>query len=284
MTGALDAVLPALACPVCRAALHRDGPALGCAGGHRFDVSRQGYVNLTVGHRAAGTADTADMVQARARFLGGGHYDPVRDAVADLVAAHAPGEGVVVDLAGGTGHYLSGVLDRLPDAAGLCLDVSPPALRRAARAHPRAAAAGADAWRVLPLAGGAARAVLSVFGPRTGAEIDRILGPGGVLVTASAGAAHLQELREPLGLLGVDPDKSRREQAAFVRFVTADLRRLRYPLVLTREQALAVAAMGPTARHASATELATRAALLPGTVDVSVDVRVCVYRRPSDLG
>ena len=44
------------------------------------------------------------------------------------------------------------VLAALPDAVGLALDVSKPALRRAARAHPRAAAALADTWQRLPLA------------------------------------------------------------------------------------------------------------------------------------
>ena len=39
-----------------------------------------------------------------------------------------------------------------PDARGIAIDASPAALRRAARAHERAAAVGADAWKPLPLA------------------------------------------------------------------------------------------------------------------------------------
>jgi hypothetical protein len=69
-----------------------------------------------------------------------------------LAADHDPDtEGIVVDLAGGTGHYLSAVLDVSPHRHGLCVEASTPALRRAARAHSRAAAIGADAWSPLPV-------------------------------------------------------------------------------------------------------------------------------------
>lgn len=67
----LDDVLPLLRCPVCAAALHRAGPAVRCPAGHSFDVARSGYVSLLPG--GAGTADTAQMVAARDRFLSAGH-------------------------------------------------------------------------------------------------------------------------------------------------------------------------------------------------------------------
>ena len=57
-----------------------------------------------------------------------------------------------MDVGAGTGHHLAAVLDALPDARGIAIDASPAALRRAARAHERAAAVGADAWKPLPLA------------------------------------------------------------------------------------------------------------------------------------
>ena len=33
-------------CPLCGAALTREGPAARCGNGHSFDVARQGYVHL----------------------------------------------------------------------------------------------------------------------------------------------------------------------------------------------------------------------------------------------
>ncbi len=75
-----------LMCPVCRADVRLDERALRCANGHVFDVARQGYVSLLVGSRAPGTADSAEMVAARAAFLDAGHYGPLAAAVADAVA------------------------------------------------------------------------------------------------------------------------------------------------------------------------------------------------------
>ena len=126
------------------------------------------------------------MVTARDRFLSRGHYQPLAAAVQSLAARHDPGlPGLVADLAGGTGYYLAGVLDALPHRHGACIDLSVPALRRAARAHRRAAALGADVWRPLPLAHRSTALVLSIFGPRNAAETGRVLTPDGMLLIAT---------------------------------------------------------------------------------------------------
>src|SRR4051812_49904109 len=104
------------------------------------------------------------MVQARAAFLSSGAFDPLGEAVAAAVA-HAAGEagpGAVVELGAGTGWYLAAAIDRLPARVGVAVDISKAALRRAARAHPRVAAVGADAWRAIPLRDGCAAVVLGV--------------------------------------------------------------------------------------------------------------------------
>ena len=52
------------------------------------------------------------MVMARDRFLGGGHYQPIADALSALAGRTVPDlPGLVLDLAGGTGYYLARVLD-----------------------------------------------------------------------------------------------------------------------------------------------------------------------------
>ena len=63
-------------------------------------------------------------------------------------------------------------------AQGLAFDVTKPALRRAARAHPRVGAVLADTWGPLPLADGSADVLLNVFAPRNGPEMRRVLRPG----------------------------------------------------------------------------------------------------------
>ncbi|GAA0895595.1 methyltransferase domain-containing protein [Pseudonocardia zijingensis] len=275
---ALDAVAPRLCCPACDDALHRDGPSLVCAAGHTFDVARQGYVNL-IGGRRRHRGDDSRMVAARERFLAAGHFRPVSRALAELAAEHTRSvDGVVVDLAGGTGHHLSAVLDACPRRFGLCIDASAPALRRAARAHPRAAAVGADVWARLPLRDATACAVLSVFGPRGIAEVERVLAPDGVVVVAGPCPDHLQELGRLVGGVGIDPRRPERLAASLRRFERLAERVVRGRIALGREEAHAAVAMGPSARHLSEDQLARAIARLPEPVEVTVSVEVSVHR------
>ncbi|WP_340295826.1 putative RNA methyltransferase, partial [Aquipuribacter hungaricus] len=145
---ALDDVLPVLRCPVCGAVLGPlegdGGPrVLGCTAGHRFDVARQGHVVLVPGGSRL-RADTAAMVAARLRVMASGTFDHVRAALAGACAEAGTGTGLVLDLGAGPGTYTAAVLDALPLHQGLALELSVPALRAAARAHPRLAAVGAD--------------------------------------------------------------------------------------------------------------------------------------------
>jgi 23S rRNA (guanine745-N1)-methyltransferase len=275
----LAAVAAYLRCPVCGDRVRPGDDQVGCGRGHAFDIARQGYVSLVDGRGGPGTGDSAAMVTARDRFLGGGHYRPVADAVSDLAARFDPGgPGLVLDLAGGTGYYLALVLDAIDGRLGACVDLSAPALRRAARAHARAAAIGADAWRPLPLADDSAALVLSVFGPRNAAEIGRVLVPGGTLVVATPGAAHLREARAALGLIGIDERKGARLADAFGEYAVAAVAPVRYELALGPADLTDLVAMGPNARHLDAGTLAARVADLPAPFPLTVDVEVRAYQ------
>jgi len=260
-----------LRCPLCAAPFEATGSALVCATGHSFDLARQGYVNLLTG-RAPARADTTDMVRARAEFLAAGHFDPIAAGVAGQVP---PSASFVVDVGAGTGFYLCAVLDRLGTGHGLALDVSGPAVRRAARAHPRAAAAVGDAWRGLPLRDACADVVMNVFAPRNGAEFHRVLRPDGVLLVLTPDPDHLAELAGPLGLLDVDPDKDRRLEVTLGRWFRLESQaRYRYPLRLSRADAAHLAGMGPSAWHTATTAiaatLAQRAEPLAATASVTL--------------
>nr|WP_310429856.1 23S rRNA methyltransferase [Catenuloplanes niger] len=227
----------------------RDGAALRCPAGHSFDVARQGYVNLSTG-RTPHVGDTAEMIAAREEFLGAGHYDFVIDALGEAARTAYPGVGLVVDAGAGTGRHLAGVLATLPGADGLALDVSKPALRRAARRVP---AALADTWAGLPLADDAAGLVLNVFAPRNGAEFRRVLRADGRLLVVTPEPDHLGELVDALGLLRVDPDKpdkiARSLGGHFTELAGTTHRR---ELHLTAAEVAAVVGMGPSAWHAHA--------------------------------
>lgn len=271
----LAAVAAHVRCPVCAGPVRVRADHVTCGRGHSFDIARQGYVSLVGGQGGPGTGDSAAMVMARDRFLGGGHYQPVADAIADLAARLDPGgSGLALDLAGGTGYYLAAVLGALPERLGACLDLSAPALRRAARVHPRAAALGADAWRPLPLEDGCAAVVLSAFGPRNAAEIRRLLVPGGALIVAVPGASHLREARDALGLIGIDARKAGRLAGAFGGYAVSGVTPVRYELRLGHAELIDLVAMGPNARHVGADALAARVTALPDPFPVTVDVTV----------
>jgi 23S rRNA (guanine745-N1)-methyltransferase len=276
---ALEAVAAYVRCPVCAGSVQVGDDQVTCGRGHSFNIARQGYVSLTSGRGGPGTGDSAAMVLARDRFLGEGHYQPIADAVSALAArSDRGGPGLVLDLAGGTGYYLARVLDALSGRVGACLDLSAPALRRAARAHSRAAAIGADAWQSLPLADDSAALVLSVFGPRNAAEIRRVLVPGGTLIVATPGADHLMELRESLGLIGIDERKTARLADAYGDYARPAVNAVRYLLRLGHDDLTALVAMGPSARHIGADTLTGRVAVLPVPVTVTVDVEVRAYQ------
>jgi 23S rRNA (guanine745-N1)-methyltransferase len=287
----LDDALDLLACPHCGGGLTRVGGSVACPSGHTFDVARSGYLSLLPGDAHAGSADTAEMVAARVAFLGAGHFAPLAEALAEeaeraLGGGPGPGPtrprsgpgppppGCVLDLGAGTGWHLARVLDRLPGRIGLALDLSKHALRRAARAHGRIAAVACDAWRPLPVRDGVAALVLSVFAPRNGPEIARVLRPGGALLLVTPTARHLAELVERFGLLAVDERKEERLAATLGAHLDLERRaEHEWSLDLAPEDVASAVAMGPSAHHVAAPESHAGAT-------VTASLAISIYRRP----
>ncbi len=293
VTAALPLALPMLVCPLCGTglALQAPGsseagtrPSLGpvcCGRGHSFDVARQGYVNLLTGAGAKGlAADTAAMVQAREQVQAAGVFAAVADRLRDVAAQlpQPPGLGVL-DLGCGTGYYTAAVLDALPGRAGIGLDLSTPAAKRAARAHPRLAAVVADAWARLPVHDAVIGLAMCVFAPRHPQELLRVLAPGGHLVVVTPRPAHLRALVEQIGLLSVDPDKQDRLVRQLADFTELSRDTVDQVVIADRELALAVVEMGPSAWHHSREDLATRIGRGPATRELHICVEVSVYTR-----
>ncbi|MFY1677161.1 putative RNA methyltransferase [Streptomyces sp. WMMC905] len=273
---ALERFLESLRCPLCRAGLRSDRGSLRCPSGHSFDIARQGYVSLLTGTRAT-SGDDAAMVQARDRFLRTGGYAPIRRTLTRMAAAVLTGRGTVVDIGCGTGHYLAGVLDQLPDARGLGLDTSVRALRSAARAHPRAAAASWDVFRPFPLVDRTVDVMLDVFAPRYPAEFHRVLRPTGRLIVVRPVERHLAELQARIpAMVTIDPDKEQRlQQALGPYFQATGTRNVEYTAPLTRQEAIDLVGMTPSARHLTHADLNDR---LPPTGQVTVSVLATSYR------
>lgn len=276
----LEPVIPYLVCPYCGGTMSRTDGSLRCGSGHTFDIARQGYASLLPAGWHGDAGDTAAMVQARERFLVAGHFEPIAERLTDLAEQHrSDGPGCVIDLGAGTGYHLAAVLERLTDRVGLALDVSKPALRRAARAHVRAGAVACDVWHGLPVADDAAAVVLNVFAPRNAPELARILHPSGRLLVVTPTSEHLGELVSALDLVTVDQDKSDRLAAklgsSFDRLHQSELTTT---MRLSHDDVAAVVAMSPSAWHADAEERSERIRRLPDPASVTLSVTVGVYR------
>jgi SAM-dependent methyltransferase len=235
------------------------------------------------------------MVEARAHFLGEGHYAGIASLVSGLAVAAmqgAPSDTCVVDLGAGTGYYLAAVLSAadadadadggtgatgLAGVTGIAVDVSKYAARHAARAHPRIGSVVADAWQSLPIRGRAASVVLNVFAPRNPYEMRRILHPDGRAIIVVPEPDHLKELIAGYGLLSVDGRKRERIEAQFAdRLVIESEHEYRSALRLTRPQVAAVIGMGPNAWHAAAAD--DEGTGDSASTDVTLAVRAYVLR------
>jgi 23S rRNA (guanine745-N1)-methyltransferase len=278
----LDSVIDLLACPHCESAMDLDDTAVLCERGHSFDIARQGYVSLLTGATRF-TGDTAEMIAARAEFLGAGHYDPIRDAVA-AACVSVPSDTGVLEVGAGTGQYLARVLDEMSGTRGIGLDVSKPAVRRIARSHPRVGAVLADAWERIPVRSGSLGHVLSVFAPRNASEVHRVLEPGGALVVVTPTPEHLGELVSLPGMVSVDERKTERLSAALSgRFERRDRAEVRFAMELTRPALIGLVGMGPSAFHLTEQQRTEMVEALPDGFEVTASVVVSTWvRKPGD--
>ena len=251
--------------------------------GHSYDVAKQVYVTLAAGAGLKHKGDDMDMVNARETYLAMGHFAPfveaVTGAVQDALDSASLAESTpasLLEVGAGTGYYLAHTLDSIAEARGVGLDISPHAAKHLAKCHPRVGAVVADVWERLPIRDESVDAISVVFAPRNPAEFQRVLVPGGQVIVLTPDAGHLDELREPLGILGVEDGKVERmyEQAEGYLEQAADPVDISFPIELDKASVAAQVGMSPSARHISAGELAERMAALPPTLTVTARARL----------
>jgi 23S rRNA (guanine745-N1)-methyltransferase len=312
-------VVELLRCPVCAGGLELGEGALRCAAGHSFDIARQGYVNLVPGsgdttemveardaflaaghyrpltealaeearrHEPAAKEPSAEQPAAQEASAEqpaaqeASAEQPAAEAEGALPTAGTSGDGAILDVGAGTAHHLAAVLDALPGWQGIAIDASQAALRRAARAHRRAAAVGADAWKPLPLRDGIATTVLSVFAPRNAAEMARVLAPDGALLAVTPTPRHLFELVGPLGLLSVPDDKEDRLDVQLSsHFELVGRHAIEHAMFLTRDEAAQLVRMGPSAWHVDEESVNEGLAALPDPLTVTASMTLSRYVR-----
>lgn len=254
--------------------------------GHSYDVAKQGYVTLAAGKGIGHEGDSLEMVNSRETFLSNGHFAPFVEAVSDAVddvveRAAGDADPIVVEAGAGTGYYLAHTLDLIEGARGVGLDVSVPAAKHLAKSHPRVGAVVADVWEQLPIRTGSVHALAVVFAPRNPAEFARVLVDGGEAVMLVADQGHLDELREPLGILGVEDGKIERlvAQSAGHLAPAADPELIEFPMQLGRDAIAVQVGMSPSARHLDPEVLQARVAELPEQMEVTARAQLVRMRK-----
>ncbi|CAB0898824.1 methyltransferase domain-containing protein [Corynebacterium diphtheriae] len=256
--------------------------------GHSFDIARQGYVTLAGGAGIRYIGDDSSMIHARETFLSGGHFAPFVEAVSNSVhlaldEANVPDDAspVICEVGAGTGYYLAHALDDIENSRGIGIDVSVPAAKKLSKCHPRVGAVVADAWSRLPLRDASIDAITVVFAPRNASEFARVLKPGGQVIVLTADAGHLEELREPLGIIGVEKDKVQRmiDQAADNLVPVSDPEPIEFTMHLDQDSIASQIGMSPSARHIHPDVLGERIATLPSVMDVTARAMITRFAK-----
>lgn len=259
-----------LICPICQAPLQTLDNGVACPANHRFDRARQGYLNLLpVQHKnSREPGDNAAMVEARRRFLDGGHYTPLAQRLAELATGYKPARWL--DIGCGEGYYTTQIADALPQADGYALDISREAVKRGCKRAPQLTWLVASMARV-PLADASCQLLASVFSPLDWQEAKRLLAPGGGLLRMGPTSEHLMELRQKLYDEVRDYDDQKHLELIPDGMRLAHSETLTFNLHLPSSEARAdLLAMTPHGWRASAER---RAAVIAEPCDLTVAIR-----------
>lgn len=184
-----------LMCPVCRQSLNLTERTWRCEQGHSYDVAKQGYVNLhVVQHKhSKNPGDTPESVDARRAFLQSGYYQPLQQAVVDLLKQL--NVKAILDIGCGEGYYTSAMQQVVEHCVGV--DIAKTAVQRAAKLNPKVTwVVGTGA--TLPVLDHSMDACTSLFSPIPQAEIARVLKDKGYLIVVTPASEHLYAMREAL--------------------------------------------------------------------------------------
>lgn len=188
-------------CPHCNHPLRLENQNWRCCNGHSFDRAKEGYVNLlpVQQKRSREPGDSAEMLNARRRFLEAGYYRPLAQAICAQLAPSTGGDAaILLDLGCGEGYYAR----RLEDTGWspqhiVGVDIAKTGVRLAAKMQPEANFAVASSFH-LPVADCSVDALLRVFAPGPAEELARVLKPGGRFLDISPGPGHLWSLKARL--------------------------------------------------------------------------------------
>jgi len=214
-------------------------------------MAKEGYVNLLpVQHkRSRDPGDSADMMQARRALLDAGHYQPLRDTVAQLLGDNlADSASAILDIGCGEGYYTAvfGEVAREKGAETFGLDVSKVAIRAAAKRYSAVTFCVASSHR-LPFDDASMDAVVRIYAPCKAEELARVVKPGGWVITVTPGPRHLMELK---GLIYDEVRLHAPHSEQLSGFALKQEQSVAYEMTLKGDEAVALLQMTPFAWRA----------------------------------
>ena len=267
-----------LVCPKCAASLVETGTSLKCQSNHSYDRSRGGYYNLLLSQASGTHGDNSEMVLARRAFLTGGHYKPLAERVAQLVAEHTKKGEPILDAGCGEGYYTD-IIERTMKArdgesAVYAFDISKNAVREMRRKNSDVHAVVAGSYH-MPIATASVATVVNTFSPLARDEVHRVLCDGGVFVMAIPEQMHLYELK---AAIYDTPYRNTVDDPALDGFELLGSERITYVMHLAdRETVSALFGMTPYA-YRTGSKGRERVAMLEH-LDCTADFRIFVYRK-----
>nr|WP_113866187.1 23S rRNA (guanine(745)-N(1))-methyltransferase [Brenneria salicis]NMN91560.1 23S rRNA (guanine745-N1)-methyltransferase [Brenneria salicis ATCC 15712 = DSM 30166]RBP63030.1 23S rRNA m(1)G-745 methyltransferase [Brenneria salicis ATCC 15712 = DSM 30166]RLM30808.1 23S rRNA (guanine(745)-N(1))-methyltransferase [Brenneria salicis ATCC 15712 = DSM 30166] len=239
-------------CPLCQQPLQRMSQQWSC-GRHSFDCAKEGYVNLLPVQfkRSKQPGDSAEMMQARRKFLDAGHYQPLRERVTQrLDEILTPQASALLDIGCGEGYYTTALAARLQQHREMTvygLDVSKAAIQRAAKRYQNVDFCVASSQR-LPFNDHSFDAILKIYAPCNDTELRRTVKRGGWLMTISPGPRHLYQIKAEVYDQAL-PHPVRDE--ALDGFELVEQQTLAYSMQLSGPEAAALLQMTPFAWRAT---------------------------------
>ena len=263
-------------CPVCGKPLEASDRSYRCEKNHSFDVARSGYVNLLLSKHIGKTVrgDNRFMLTARRNFLEKGYYSLLREALCDGIRANFSGS-VLLDAGCGEGYYTSEAAKEAGNAEVYGCDISKIAVELASKRDKRTHYFAGSVFH-LPVADSSCDMLVTMFAPYCGAEFQRVLRPGGVMMIARPSTDHLWELKEELYDISYKNEVKPYELEGF-SFLGSH--RITYKMELgSSEDIMSLFAMTPYYYRTDPARTASLEAL--ERLDITADFELLTYKLP----
>ena len=185
-------------CPVCHKELEKIDKTYKCCNNHSFDISKKGYVNLMLANQghSLNEGDSKEMINSRTRFLSGGFYSPLREALLHhiyKITSDLPNT-TFLDVACGEGYYTNYIhsqIQKNKEILTIGVDISKSAIHSSSVSknmlslHNISYCVGNLDY--LPFIDGSFDVLLNCFAPINTNEFSRVLKKGGYFIRVFIG-------------------------------------------------------------------------------------------------